>query len=169
MTTKLDKIANNSFTDLKVELGLAKKIGKRCQKYLAIMERGVITKSETTVLKSILSNHALRYSLTNEEVEALTDTFETVKQGQVRITPEHTTQGLNFFKALIYTPTGKLRRKAKDYLNALDSDSDAADIKEVIDDFSVTSNLQAFKAKSTIVIETLIHMRPCGEQYLIKD
>lgn len=136
MNTKLDTIANNSFTDLKVELGLAKKIGKRCQKYMNIMERGMITKSETVVLKSILSNHALRYNLTDDEVSVLMNSFEIVDKGKVRITPEHTTQGLNFFKSLIYTPTGKIRRKALEYLDSIDSDVNAKSMKVIIDNFS---------------------------------
>lgn len=122
--------------NLKNQFGLVEKVSKRFQRYMGIVERGVITKQETINLKSILSDRGLRGKLTDYEVETLKETFETVKPGKIRITPEHTEQGLNFFKALIYTPTGKVRARWQTYLDNIDSAARPEEIREVIDNFS---------------------------------
>lgn len=126
---------NKPLENLKARFGLIEKVSKRCQRYLDIYSRGVITKQETIALKSILSDRGLRHSLTNFEVNLLTEKFESVAQSLIRITPEHTEQGLGFFKSLIYTPTGKLRAKWKQYLGAIDSNVTADDMKQIIDNF----------------------------------
>lgn len=132
----INAVNNSSLIELKEKIGVIPKMSKRFHKYAGILARGIITKSETTSLKSILSNNALRGNLNELEVERLTEMFTQVEIGQVRITKEHTEQGLNFFKSLIYTPRGKVRAKWKTYLGNIDCDSTPDQMKYVLSNFS---------------------------------
>lgn len=114
-----------------------KGLSKRCKRYMGIMQRGIITKQETINLKSILSNHGLRGNLTHHEVSLLNETFTEVELGKIKLTPEHTEQGIKFLKALIYTPKGGLRKKWSTYIDNLNTFGSSNEfVKKTVDNFS---------------------------------
>jgi hypothetical protein len=88
-------------------------MNKLVEKYQKLISKGRMTKTEINSMRKALG---MCSSLTKEEKSVILSSFwnKVNACGGIKITAEHTEQGLNYLKSIAFTSKG-LRRNTKDY------------------------------------------------------
>lgn len=143
----LEKLHETNHRKLKEKLGLLPTYSKRFHRYMDILVKGLITKQEVISLKAIFGG-GKKNNLTDTEVSEMISAYiypilvlpDNIGHN-IKITKEHTEQGLKFLKSLYLTPKGA--RKKTNRLNELTStDGYDVNIKEAEDILNNFSHFQ---------------------------
>lgn len=88
-------------------------MNKLVNKYTALIKSNKMTKAEVNSMRKALGRCS---SLNQDEKRSILDAFynQVDKKGGIKITEEHTTQGLNYLNKLAFTSKGQPRR-TKEY------------------------------------------------------
>ena len=84
-------------------------MNKLVNKYVSLIKTNKMTKTEIDYMRKALG---MCSTLNAEEKKAIEDAFysQVEKKGGIKITEDHSTQGLSYLKSLAWTPKGKPRQ-----------------------------------------------------------